>query len=184
MHKNTNAVSLMGLFFLASVFAFGGDKAEVKGMITARTGETLIVASASGNVTVVLTDATATKDDKGLFGLDKKHLSSVVLIPGLKVEVEGTSDEQGRIVAKTITTDGDDLETAEMIQAGLHPTAQQVAANMQAIEQHQKAIAANGMQLAANRQISSPTSRISLLTNSKLIRTSRTSRKTRIASPL
>jgi outer membrane protein OmpA-like peptidoglycan-associated protein len=152
MHKNTIAVSLMGLFFLASVFAFGGDKAEVKGMITARTGETLIVASASGNVTVVLTDATATRDDKGLFGLDKQRLSDVVLIPGLKVEVEGTSDEQGRIVAKTITTDGDDLETAEMIQAGLHPTAQQVAANMQAIEQHQKALAANGMQLAANRQ--------------------------------
>lgn len=33
------------------------------------------------------------------------------------------------IVAKTITVDGDDLETAEMIQAGLHPTAQQVQEN-------------------------------------------------------
>jgi DNA replication protein DnaD len=67
------------------------------------------------------------------------------------VEVEGTSDEQGRIVAKT-TTDGDDLETAEMIQAGLHPTAQQVAANMQAIEKNQQAIAAHSMQLAANKE--------------------------------
>ncbi len=152
MHKNTIGVCLTTAFVLASVFAVGEDKAEVKGMITARTGETLIVASSTGNVTVVLTDETATKDDKGLFGLDKQRLSDVVLIPGLKVEVEGTTDDRGRIVAKTITTDGDDLETAEMIQAGLHPTAQQVSANMQAIEQHQKALAANGMQLAANKE--------------------------------
>jgi hypothetical protein len=38
----------------------------------------------------VLTDSTTTKDDRGLFGLEKEHLSSVVLIPGLKVDVDGT----------------------------------------------------------------------------------------------
>jgi len=152
MHKKMMAVSLVGLFFLASVFAFGGDKAEVKGMITARTGETLIVSSASGNVTVVLTDQTTTRDAKGLFGLDKKHLSSVVLIPGLKIDVDGTSDGQGRIVAKTITTDGDDLETAEMIQAGLQPTAEQVAANMQHIAANKQNIAANNAQLASQKE--------------------------------
>jgi outer membrane protein OmpA-like peptidoglycan-associated protein len=68
------------------------------------------------------------------------------------VEVEGTSDDQGRIVAKTITTDGDDLETAEMIQAGLHPTAQQVAANMDNIAANKQNIAANKMQLAAQKE--------------------------------
>lgn len=41
MHQKTTVVSLMALFFLASAQAFGGDKA--KGMITSRTGETLIV---------------------------------------------------------------------------------------------------------------------------------------------
>jgi OOP family OmpA-OmpF porin len=76
----------------------------------------------------------------------------VVLIPGLKVEVDGTSDGQGRVVAKTITTDGDDLETAEMIQAGLHPTAEQVQANVQAIAANQKNIASNKVQLAAQKQ--------------------------------
>ena len=103
-------------------------------------------------MTVVLTDNTVTKDDKGLFGLDKQHLSSVVLIPGLKVEVEGTSDAQGRIVANTITTDGDDLETAEMIQAGLHPTAEQVQANMHNIGANQQNIASNKAQLASQKQ--------------------------------
>jgi outer membrane protein OmpA-like peptidoglycan-associated protein len=155
MNRRTIVVSLTALLFLASasVLQASGDKTKVKGMITSRTGETLIVKSAEGSsVTVVLTDDTTTKDDKGLFGLDKQHLSSVVLIPGLKVEVEGTSDGQGRVVAKTITTDGDDLETAEMIQAGLHPTAEQVMANRQAVETNQQNIAANKTQLAAQKQ--------------------------------
>src|SRR6266403_3645997 len=146
MHRQT-IVSLLALFFLASVSAFGGDKAEVKGMITARTGETLIVQTANGNVTVVLTDDTTTKDDKGLFGLDKQHMSNIVLIPGLKVDIDGSPDDAGRFVAKTITVDGDDLEAAEMIQSGLHPTAEQVAANVQALEAHSGQLASHGAQL-------------------------------------
>lgn len=76
----------------------------------------------------------------------------LLLIPGLKVKVDGESDDQGRVVAKTITVDGDDLETAEMIQAGLHPTAQQVAANVQTLEAHQQGIAANQQNIAAHTE--------------------------------
>jgi OmpA-OmpF porin, OOP family len=149
--KRTVELSVIGLFVLSSVFAFG-ENAKVQGMIKARTGETLIVTTAEGNSTVVLTDNTRTKDDKGLFGLDKQELGNAVLIPGLKVKVDGTSDEQGRVVAKTITVDGDDLETAEMIQSGLHPTAEQVSANMRAIEANRGDIAANKVQLAAQKE--------------------------------
>jgi OOP family OmpA-OmpF porin len=151
MHQKVNLVSLMALFFLVSASAFGADKAEVKGIITTRTGEKLVVKTTQGNVTVVLTDQTTTKDDRGLFGLEKEHMSDVVLIPGLKVDIDGTSDGQGQVSAKIITVDGDDLETAEMIQSGLHPTAQQVAANMNAIETNQQNIAANKGQLAAHQ---------------------------------
>jgi OmpA-OmpF porin, OOP family len=152
MHRKTLVVSLMASSLLLSVFAFGGDKAKVKGMIRSRTGETLIVKSGDGDTTVVLTDDTRTKDDKGLFGLDKQYYSNVVLIPGLKVKVDGTSDDQGRVVAKTITVDGDDLETAEMIQSGLHPTAEQVAANMQTLEAHRGQLAGHDTQLAAHKE--------------------------------
>src|SRR5215467_15452395 len=115
MQQKGIAITLLTLLFLLSLTAFGaGEDKEVKGMITSRTGETLIVKSGQGSTTVVLTDDTRTKDDKGLFGLEKQEMSSVVLIPGLKVEINGTSDDQGRVVAKTITVDGDDLETAEM----------------------------------------------------------------------
>jgi OmpA-OmpF porin, OOP family len=153
MQRKTVVVSLMVLFFMASVSAFAGDEAEVKGVIISRTGETLILKSAQGNVTVVLTDDTTTKDDKGILGLQKQQMSDVVLIPGLKVDVDGMSDNQGRVVAKTITVDGDDLETAEMVQSGLHPTAQQVAANVQALEAHNERLTAlENQQNAAARQ--------------------------------
>jgi outer membrane protein OmpA-like peptidoglycan-associated protein len=143
----------MALVFLASPAAIGasGDKAKVKGMIIARAGETLIVKTSEGNVTVVLADDTRTKDNTGLFGLDRIELSNVVLIPGLKVSVDGVSDERG-VKAKTITVDGDDLETAELIQAGLHPTAEQVASNVQTIAENQDKIETNREQIAAHKQ--------------------------------
>jgi len=152
MHRRMTVVSLMALFLLASAFAFGGDKTQVKGMINTRTGETLIVQSGGQNVTVVLTDETKTKDDKGLFGLDKQYMSSAVLVPGLKVKVDGVSDDQGRVVAKTITVDGDDLETAEMVEAGLHPTAEQVAANVATLQAHQGQLKEHDVQLASNQE--------------------------------
>jgi OmpA-OmpF porin, OOP family len=153
MQRKTIVVSLMALVFLASLAAFGasGDKAKVKGMIISRTGETLIVKTSEGNVTVILADDTRTKDNVGLFGWGRKEMSSVVLIPGVKVEVDGVSNDRG-VAAKTITVDGDDLETAEMIQSGLHPTAEQVAANVQTLAEHQDKIQANKDQLAAHKQ--------------------------------
>jgi OmpA-OmpF porin, OOP family len=154
MQRQTMVVSLITLFFLASLTAFGasGDKAKVQGMIISRAGETMVVQNSEGKMTVVLADETRTKDNTGLFGLDRQELSHVVLIPGLKVSVDGVSDDQGRVVAKTITVDGDDLETAELIQAGLHPTAEQVAANVQTLAEHQEKIETNKVQLAANRE--------------------------------
>jgi len=153
MQEKKIAVTLMTLLSLLSLAAFGAsDEKEVKGMITSRTGETLIVKSGAGTTTVVLTDNTRTKDDRGLFGLEKQEMSSVVLIPGLKVDIDGVSDDQGRVVAKTITVDGDDLETAEMIQSGLHPTAEQVAANVQALEAHRGQLEGHTVQLAGQKE--------------------------------
>lgn len=154
MHRKAIVASLIAFFAVASLAAFGasGDKAKVKGMIISRTGETLVVKTSDGKSIVVLDDSTRTKDDRGLFGLEKQEMSNVVLIPGLKVKVDGTSDDQGRVVAKTITVDGDDLETAEMIQAGLHPTAAQVAANEAAIATNKQDIAGHNVELAAQKE--------------------------------
>lgn len=152
--RKTIVKGLTSLCLLASVSAFGAsaDKTQVKGMIITRTGETLIVSNPQGQVTVVLTEDTITKDDRGLFGLEKEQLGSTVLIPGLKLKVEGVTGENGAVIAKTITVDGDDLETAQMIQSGLHPTAEQVEANLQTLGAHRGRIAENKEAIAANKQ--------------------------------
>lgn len=167
MNRKAIVASLM-LFLASSVGAFAGDKTEVKGMIIARTGETLVVNGPDGRSTIVLTGDTNTKDDTGLFGLDE-HLANAVLIPGLKVRVDGTPDDQGRVVAKTITVDGDDLETAEMIQSGLHPTAQQVAANVQALEAHQQALEGHNVRLTALEKQNNPAQQQQIEQNIKAI---------------
>ena len=79
-------------------------------------------------------------------------MANVVLIPGLKVDVDGASNGQGQFVAKTITVDGDDLESSEMIQAGLNPTAKQVEANIEAIDVNRGDIDAIKVQLAAHKR--------------------------------
>jgi outer membrane protein OmpA-like peptidoglycan-associated protein len=78
-------------------------------------------------------------------------MADTVLIPGLKIRVDGPSDSLGQVRAQTITVDGDDLEASQMIQAGLHPTAEQVAANVVSIENSQQDIASNQQNIAANK---------------------------------
>jgi OOP family OmpA-OmpF porin len=131
MQKRTIVVSLIAVWLLATVSAFAGDTTKAKGMIISRTGETLVVSGPDGKTTVVLDDSTKVQRPVGVFR--HKDVSAAVLIPGLKVEVEGMADAQGQLTAKTIRFDANDLETAQMIQAGLHPTAVDVAANQQAI---------------------------------------------------
>jgi outer membrane protein OmpA-like peptidoglycan-associated protein len=147
MRARTSLISLMAFFSLASASVFG---AHVKGMINSRTGETLTVATGNGNVTVLLTGTTTTKDDTGLLGLGKEKMACVVLIPGLKVDIDGAPNERGQFVAKVITVDGDDLETSEMIQAGINPTAKQVEANIESIDANRRAIEANRQSSSAN----------------------------------
>jgi outer membrane protein OmpA-like peptidoglycan-associated protein len=129
-----------------------GDKTKVKGLITARTGDTIILKTTDGSsVTVTLDDDTKVQQPKGL-GVRKKQMSAAVLIPGLKVSVDGTSQDATHVLAKSIAFDKDDLQTAEMIQAGLNPTEQKVATNKQNIAENKENIDANKQGIAANQQ--------------------------------
>ena len=152
MQRNVIVVRVMGVLLAALMFAIGTRGDEVQGMIMARAGDMLIVSGAGGRTKVLLSADTRVKDDKGLFGLDKQEMADTVLIPGLKVRVDGSRDSLGQFRAGTITVDGDDLETSQMIEAGLHPTAEQVATNVVAIENNKKGIAANQQAIGANKQ--------------------------------
>jgi len=146
-------VGLLTVCFVASLSANAqGDKTKVKGLITARTGDTIVLKTTDGtSVTVTLDDDTKVQQPKGL-GVRKKQMSAAALIPGLKVSVDGTSQDATHVLAKSITFDKDDLQTAEMIQAGLNPTEQKVAANQQNIAENQQNIEANKQATAANQQ--------------------------------
>jgi OOP family OmpA-OmpF porin len=146
---------IVGLFTICLVAVLSanaqGDKAKVKGLITARTGDTIVLKTTDGSVTVTLDDDTKVQQPKGL-GVRKTKMSAAVLIPGLKVSVDGTSQDATHVLAKTITFDKDDLQTAEMIQAGLSPTAQNVATNQQNISENKQNIEANKQGIDANQQ--------------------------------
>ena len=143
---------LMGWLTLTMLHGLdNSEKVKIHGLITGRTGETLKVKTSDGSVTVVLTDDTKVRKPKGL-GLRKTEMSFTALIPGLKISVDGFRDEQSRLVADTITFSGDDLKTAESIQAGLTPTQEEVDANQQNIAANKVQIAANREKIASNEQ--------------------------------
>ena len=140
--------------------AYGGSngkKIKFNGLITGRSGETLTVKNLKGgsSVVVTLTDSTKVQVPKGMLRHSEEAVTS--LIPGLKVEVQGTGTETN-VVANTIRLDKDNLLMAEMIQAGLTPTQQQqqtntanIAANKQGVETNKEGVAGNKQQGAANK---------------------------------
>jgi outer membrane protein OmpA-like peptidoglycan-associated protein len=130
--------------------ASNGKKVKVEGLITSRDGDSLTLKSLkSGAVVVTLTDDTKVQTPKGLFRHTEKSVTA--LIPGLKVEVEGTGTEN-QVVAKTVEFSNDDLLLAETIQAGLNPTQQQQAINQQHIAENQQGIAQNKTGVAGNKK--------------------------------
>lgn len=148
-------VSCIALLCMVCVgLAYGasdGKKIKINGLITGRDGEDLTVKTLKGssNVVVVLADDTKVQSPVGVF----RHTEQAVtaLIPGLKIQVEGTGTE-ARVVAKTITLQKADLVLAETIQAGLNPTQQQQAINMSNISDNKENIATNKEGIAANQQ--------------------------------
>ncbi len=165
MDRRTRVVVLMLVCLLAlgSVFAAAGEKVKSVGVITNRIGDTLIVKTANGPYAVVLTAESKVQQAVGLVGARHKQVPPEVLIPGLKVHFEGVMDDQNRVALKYINYDSDDMALAEVIQAGLNPTAQQQARNMEiyaankaatdaAIADANREIEANKQRIAANQQ--------------------------------
>ncbi len=137
-----------------------GQKVKLNGLITSRAGENMTIRTANNEtVTVVLGEDTSVAMKKGALGIRKKKLLVTALIPGLKVEVSGVGTANGQVDAKSVSFNGDDLQTAQQIQAGLVPTqqalkatGQQVDVNKQGVEANKQAIQANQQQIQANQQ--------------------------------
>jgi len=148
-------IALKVTLILAILLLLGGVAAaqsiQVKGVINGRSGASMSVQTQdSGNVTVILTDATQVEEPEGVFR--KKHLSITALVPGLSVDVKGSYNTQNQLVANSVTFKGSDLRTAQDIQAGLTPTEQQVQQSQQQIQAQQQQLQQQEQQIHAQQQ--------------------------------
>jgi outer membrane protein OmpA-like peptidoglycan-associated protein len=165
-------MALLALPFLSSQL-FAQEK--LQGMIKARSAATIILETAAAPyVNVLLEDTTKVAQNEGLLKVRKTEMSIAALIPGLKIEVEGRRDQNGMLVAKSITFDGNDLERAYAIQAGLSETEARSKATQQetakhaaelqkqnaalkaqnaALQQHQAELAEHDKRIAANKAL-------------------------------
>ena len=144
---------LLILVMGAMVVAQSTEQVSEEGVIKARDGETMILqTSESPDLKVLLTSDTEVGQVQGLLQVRRKDMSMAALIPGLAVKVQGTRNDHGELVARSVSFKGNDLEQAETIQAGLHETRAQAEENKQAIEQHNAAIQQQHQQVSANKE--------------------------------
>lgn len=153
------AVGILAACFLAVAPGQAQERVRVRGLITEHTGETIVVKTREGTtVNVVVDEDTRVQRPKGL-GIRRERVSRDALIPGLRVSVDGTRQDATHVRARSVSFRGNDLQTAETIQAGLTPTAQKVAtnqeniaANTENLKTHEQQIAASQKDIATNQQ--------------------------------
>jgi len=158
------SLSVLALTSLSMILS--AQTTKVQGMIKARSGATVIVQTAdSPNLIVLLTDKTEVGQIQGVLKARRKEMSMAALIPGLEIQVEGTYDAQNQLVAKLVKFQGNDLERAQAIQAGLHQTEAQAQRNREdlekqnaelkaqteALKQQQEQLTAQQQKIAANK---------------------------------
>jgi outer membrane protein OmpA-like peptidoglycan-associated protein len=94
------------------------DGPEVKGIISARSGDRIQVTAADGTSTVVVVDdETRIKGSNGLLDFKRSKLSAEMLRNGLPVTVK-TWQAEGALLANQISFRKNDLKIAEMIRNG------------------------------------------------------------------
>jgi OmpA-OmpF porin, OOP family len=99
----------------------------------------------------LLTPATQVGEVQGLLKSRTKQMAMTSLIPGLPVEVQGTTNDQGQLVADSVKFKGNDLKAAMDAQAGLQPTVAAQQADQQKIQENEQALAAQQAALAAQQ---------------------------------
>ena len=119
------------------------ENVKIEGFITGNNGDQITVKFGSGaELTFMLTEDTEVST---MDGVPKDHRSSMyatLLIPGLKVQVEGTYNEQRQVIATRVKFKKDDLEQAQTAQAATHETKMQAQANKEELVQQNEELKA------------------------------------------
>jgi outer membrane protein OmpA-like peptidoglycan-associated protein len=129
------------------------DTVKLHGVIKGRSGATMIVQTPdSPGVIVVLTDETKVGQVQGLLKARRKHMSMTALVPGLVIDVEGTSNSDNQVVATSVRFKGDDLRRAQSIQAGLYETQLQTKQHQAELEKQNAALQAQNEALKKQQE--------------------------------
>lgn len=126
---------------------------KMQGIIKGRSGSQIFLQTTdSPKVVVLLTDSTDVAQVQGLLKARSKSMSMAALIPGLPIQVEGSMNADGQLVATKIRFKGDDLQQAQAIDAGVSQTAEQAAQNSAELEKHNAELAAQNAALSAQEK--------------------------------
>ncbi len=111
------------------------ETVKLQGVIVARSGAEMMVhvQDVTGNTTVTLSKETKVELKGGPLGIKKSSMGPATLIPGLKVEVQGTPEAGGGVAATKVEFSSGDLKTANEIQAGVNPTAALADSNAEGV---------------------------------------------------
>ena len=121
--------------------AGSGQRATIEGLIVGRDGPSISVKTADNpRVTVLVSDATKATEKGGFLGLDRKNPNITALVPGLLVKVEGSYDQDHKLVAQKVVFSRSSMKVARQVEAGINPTNEKVAAAQDAIRTNQKNI--------------------------------------------
>lgn len=125
---------------------------KVQGVINGRSGATMTLQTVDApKLVVLLTPTTDVVEVQGILKARKKEMAMTCLIPGLPVQVEGSTNDQGQVVADSVKFKGSDLKAAMDAQAGLQPTVEAQTADQQKIQENEQALAAQQAALAAQQ---------------------------------
>lgn len=120
---------------------------KIEGIISAREGDEIWVTTQAGQTVTIALDAdTKVRGTGGFLGLNRKTISTDLLLNGLPVTVE-TMQWEGGFIASEVKFKNRDLETAAMIRNG---TAQQFAQQGAAITENTAGIDENSADIDAN----------------------------------
>lgn len=111
-----------------------GQQMKIVGIVIKRNADSFILRDqAHVEREIALTPITGVKTHKkGVFRGGKSYGVSYIL-RGLRLEVSGTANSQGQLVADTIKFDEDDLRTAQALEARVDPVEQLAAENRKRI---------------------------------------------------
>lgn len=152
--KATGSLALSVAMLTSLAAAAHAQEATVEGLVIGRSGPTVSVKTQdTPRLIVVLSDSTkAVEKGGGFLGLGHKDLAVTELVPGLFVKVEGSYDPDHKLLAKKVTFSRSSFRTAQQIDAGLNPVAEQVAKAQDQLRSDRRDIEASQQDIDATKQ--------------------------------